>query len=256
MQTSDAARWIEIEIEFDLLENYISLIKTNYNKLIEGEKEKTTKKIEELQAEENNEFIIEEISAGLEPLENGIIPRFLSASAIIAIWGAYESFLQSIATKVARDQRIELQMSDLKGDFLQRSKNYFRKVLDIDMYSEKTDLNFLAKIYDLRNALAHANGRLSDIHNVDVPEFKKWLASRKEVDVVDEEYLIVSFDFVEQSFKFVKALISELTTRLDVYIYQSHPNLATEWYQNNPRKRLRSALPGQTPSRVPSEIVM
>src|SRR5262245_45751576 len=124
----------EIHGELFIIRDYINLIVNNYAELMELERNRVDLAFKEAFKninEENSELAAVLIAEHEYNLNVGIIPRFLTASAVIAIWGAYESAIQGIASLVAKYQTIDLRMSDLKGDFLHRTKIYFKKVLGI-----------------------------------------------------------------------------------------------------------------------------
>lgn len=203
----------DIEYGFFLISLYIDLIERNYSELIKTEKERIDANFEKdlTGNTEEDRWVHSTISSLYYLLDDGITPRFLAASAHIAIWGAYESAVHEIATYYAKNRGISLRLSDLKGSFVERAKRYFGSVLHFPLHPDGTDWPQLERLADLRHILAHANGRIQDVN--DWAKAEKWISTTKGIQIVEDEYVVITFEFVRETYKFIEKLLFDLINR-------------------------------------------
>lgn len=92
-----------------------------------------------------------------------LLPRFLRGPFLVFLYAVYESMVTE-AADVMRDRVSESRRLAEYGaknlGFLQRAAKYYREVLAFDLCLDPTTWERLDALCELRNALAHANGRL------------------------------------------------------------------------------------------------
>ena len=86
---------------------------------------------------------------------------------------------------------------------------YYRYVLQFELSTDNESWKRLKLLYDLRNAMAHANGRLDMVKG---DKRKKRILSERGVE---DRYgfIVVSGDFLRETFEVVKGEVSGLTGR-------------------------------------------
>jgi hypothetical protein len=202
-------RFVEVGYELMMLSEYVALLETNLPTIIEAEKKRIWLDLDrEDDADRSSGYHLE------QRLEEGVTTRFLTAAAVTGTWAIYEATVAKMASHIQRSKEVSLRMSHLKGNFLQRARRYFDDVLKLDLHPIDTDWSRLERLGNLRNVLAHANGRLWDVPEDDRRRATSWVASTPGLTIVDEEYLIVSLAFARESLSFVDDLLRELVERV------------------------------------------
>ncbi len=96
-----------------------------------------------------------------ELLRSGPV-RCLTAGALLATWGVYETVVNVIAQRVRRVRELDLSPDSLKGSLIGRLRQYFDEVLRFELHPHlETDWPRLEELYRLRNVMAH-NGSCVD----------------------------------------------------------------------------------------------
>jgi hypothetical protein len=186
-------RFAEIPYELLILSEYIKLVERNLPTIVEAEKPR--------------------IWQGLDRDDPGERTRFLTASCLIAVWALYEAAVSQLAAYVRHHREASLTLSDLRGGFLERARKYFDDVLRFDLHPVDTDWRRLGTIAALRHALAHANGRLDDIKPPGRERIEEYVRDDQRLSI-EEEYVIVSLEFVRDAHAFIDTLLHDLIERV------------------------------------------
>jgi hypothetical protein len=101
------------------------------------------------------------------------LPRLLRSSFIVVLWAVYEAAVKELAEYLRC--KGDLKMSDLKGDFTQRSRKYFSHIPGTALYSSDEVWERLRRIEIVRHAIAHANGRLTEVSEPKRNELNAWI---------------------------------------------------------------------------------
>ncbi len=88
------------------------------------------------------------------------LPRFFRGPFLVALYAVYESIVTEIARLIQVKQSQQININDLRGDFLKRAKRYYKHTLKFDLYSDEKVWQQVRMLSILRNVFAHANGRL------------------------------------------------------------------------------------------------
>lgn len=186
----------------EALEEYIGILEAELPSLIENERNRLRQNVKQEDEQGLHYAEIAEIQ-----LDEGITTRLITGNALIATWATFESAVQ----RSARSLEIR------KDKLLDMTKKLFER-LAIPYPSETRDF------YDLRNALAHSNGRIEDVGvdtSNETPQKRKRLkieqlaVSSAGLKISHDGYLIVSIEFVRRAFEFIKPLLLDLATRTD-----------------------------------------
>jgi hypothetical protein len=201
-------RFAEIPYELLILSEYIKLVERNLPTIVEAEKPRIWQGLDRDDPGERS------IGSHLEfELEQGVTTRFLTASCLIAVWALYEAAVSQLAAYVRHHREASLTLSDLRGGFLERARKYFDDVLRFDLHPVDTDWRRLGTIAALRHALAHANGRLDDIKPPGRERIEEYVRDDQRLSI-EEEYVIVSLEFVRDAHAFIDTLLHDLIERV------------------------------------------
>ena len=135
-------------------------------------------------------------------------PRVLRGPFLVTLFSVYESAVTEIANLIQKKRSEPLSIEDIKGDFLGRSKKYYSSVLEFDLSMSNEHWQKLRLLSDLRNIIAHTNGR---------PEATSAKKSKKLLNVtgVSEEIgcIVVTGELLREIFIAVKRELDDLVAR-------------------------------------------
>lgn len=66
-----------------------------------------------------------------------LLPRFFRGPFLVALYAVYESAVTEIARLIQGKMDQKITINDIKGDFLERAKKYYKHILEFDLYSER-----------------------------------------------------------------------------------------------------------------------
>lgn len=152
------------------------------------------------------------------------IPRFFRIGAIISIWGLFESFLTDFAVYVGKREKVGVSFRDIRAEnFRSQIEKYFEKVLKISIPWSSEERERLGQLQDLRNFLAHRNGRLMDLPPENEKRIKELVARMAGVRV-DGSIVAVSPEYVSQVASLVFETVGRFSQQLaDKYVQPIPP---------------------------------
>jgi hypothetical protein len=147
------------------------------------------------------------------------IPRYFRIGALIPIWGLFESFVSDVARYTMNRESNSLTLREIRApNFRSQVEKYFEDVLNIALPWSAEQRNSVGALQEVRNIIAHRNGRLMDLHPNKRRESEKLVKSVDGVEIqhssiiVSGEYITASKDLV---FKMLESLISMIADRYD-----------------------------------------
>lgn len=135
------------------------------------------------------------------------LPRLLRSSFVVVLWAAYEAAVRELA-EYLRCQG-QLTMNDLSGDFTQQSRRYFRHILVTPLHSSDEVCERLGRLEVVRHAIAHANGRLSEVKPSNQKRLNRWIKENRGI-TQERGCLMLSEAFVRQGYADVSREIERL----------------------------------------------
>jgi len=127
------------------------------------------------------------------------IPRFFRIGAVVSIWGLFESSLTDYALYVGRREKIGLSFKDIRAEsFRSQIEKYFEKVVRIPIPWSTDERERIGQLQELRNFLAHRNGRLMDLSPVSEKKIKD-LVGRMNGVAVEGSTVVVSPEYVTEA---------------------------------------------------------
>jgi hypothetical protein len=203
-----------LESYLNVLEEQISHAQAQYRLRAERELAKEKTKIEYL-----------EYGAKLSEIDEAAdnqIPRFFRIAAIISIWGLFESFITDFAVYVGKRDGIGFAFRDVRAhNFRSQTEKYFEGVLRIQLPWSPQERECLVRLQELRNFIAHRNGRLIDLPHKKEKEIRNLVAKIANVGI-DGSSVVVSATYISDA----AALVFELVGRLNQQLATNYGEFA------------------------------
>ena len=136
------------------------------------------------------------------------LPHILRGPFLVTLFSVYESAVSEIAGLIQKKQGREIGMEDLRGDFFDRAKIFYKHVLGFKLSTSNERWRRLMVLSSPRNAIVHTNGRIDLINS---KTRKKILGLEGVSDEIG--FIVVSGDFLRETFKIVKDDLEDLMAR-------------------------------------------
>ena len=136
-------------------------------------------------------------------------PRVLRGPFLVTLFAAYESAVTEIARRIQESKGVRISLRDIRRNgFLSQSRKYYEGVLQFELSTSNERWERMRLLSKLRNAIAHANGRVETIGVEKAEELMRWPGISKEMDCI-----IVSEVFLRETFGVVKDDLEDLVAR-------------------------------------------
>lgn len=206
-------RFVELFHELYALENYIVSIESQLPDLIKKEEGKAFSELKE-RGYENDPIERSQVEQRLSELIEEVLPRYFWGPILVTLWAIFESGLIEIAKEVKDQQKQMIKLNDIRGNVLDRSDKYFNHILKIDINTKDNSWDHLKMFYVLRNALAHANGRIENIkREEDISEINKWAKNGIGISQING-FLVFTSGFVRTTYSIVFEVLKGLTDQV------------------------------------------
>lgn len=204
-------RVLEVQSELYALEDHLKIIETQMNRTQRKERLKldTLIKAERLSSEDPEWH--QAINDYTERIEF-LLPRFFRGPFLVSLYAVYESAVTEIAALMQKKLSLGISIKDIKGDFLERSKKYYKHILKFDLYSESDTWQRINMLAELRNAFAHVNGRVEMLNQKSRKKIKNW--GKQKLGIMSYSgYIVCDAKIVSQIFKAVSVSLKDLLDR-------------------------------------------
>ena len=205
-------------LDVTTLEVYLGILEDELPRVIESQRKRIWQDVKEGDEEAHYYACIAE-----HELDSRISTRLLTGTALVTIWATYESVIRRIADGLQEAKGLPKPKDPMR---IMNARKYFKDNLHFDLYPAGTgDLIYerIQNLYALRNALAHANGRLSDVRPDEAQHrVEKLATSSSGLQISDNRDLLVSMEFVLSAFQFIYQLLVDVGQRADRELKQSH----------------------------------
>ncbi|MGC2698116.1 MAG: hypothetical protein WA738_20195 [Candidatus Angelobacter sp.] len=105
---------------------------------------------------------LDEDSWDLQEVFEEYFPTLQRRSALLTVWGFLEHELDALCLLYQSEKGFKLAFSDLAGKGIDRSATYLEKVAGLLGLKSSREWNALKEIQNIRNLIAHNDGRLHD----------------------------------------------------------------------------------------------
>ena len=139
---------------------------------------------------------------------NCFLPRISRGPFLVILFSVYESAVKEVAKLIQKSRGQQIALDDIKGNLLNRAKKYYSHVLRFELSRENQRWERLTILLNLRNAIAHTNGRLEMSSEAE----RKRILRHQEVKE-ESGFVIVSGAFLRETFTMVKEDLEDLLVR-------------------------------------------
>jgi hypothetical protein len=204
-------RLIEVESDLSGLKEYYETLESQISHLAEHRRKSMYERLRALG------LLSDPVEVDLErqvyewEVEHGL-PKSFRGSFIVLLWATYESGVMDVARFLQRVGHHALAPEDLTGGVLDKMQKYYAKVLHFPLHPLLKDWSPVRRLYAVRNAIAHANGRISMM----TPNIRKSIKPLLDQDDGLQDswgYIIPTTTFVEMSLRTVNELLGDLVAR-------------------------------------------
>ena len=142
-----------------------------------------------------------------------LLPRFFRGPFLVSLFAVYEASTTEIARLLQKAQGKAISIDDLHGnDFLDRAKKYYKHILNFDLCAGNPAWQQIKMLSEVRNAIAHTNGRIEMLRGRAKEKILGWAKKRIGIDT-NWGYIVVDRTFVERTFSNVQASLEDLVQR-------------------------------------------
>jgi len=204
-------RLLEVEGELYALEDHLNLIEGQMEKFQMKERLKLDTYIrnEKLSSDEPEWYIAkQEYDERIEIL----LPRFFRGPFLVALYAVYETAVTEIAQLIQKNLSQGISIKDLKGNFLDRAKRYYKHILNFDLYTDDKEWQGIKMLAELRNSFAHVNGRMEMLNENSRKTIKKWEKQKKGIATYSG-YIVCDAKIVAEIFENVRISLKKLLDR-------------------------------------------
>lgn len=199
-------RLLEVSMELNALEKHLELIEDQIGREQRDARSNMEAKVLELDPKDEAEWSL--LQQEYHYLVDFVVPRVLRNPFIVSLFAVYESTITEIAKLIQQKKGVAISIDDLKGDLLKRSKKYYEHVVQFQLCLGNDTWQRLMLLADLRNAIAHTNGRLDM-----VPRRTRERILRSEAVTEELGCLVVEGAFLKETFAIVKNDLEGLVER-------------------------------------------
>ena len=150
----------------------------------------------------------------VEILVYEVLPRFYRGPFLISLWAVFESGVIEVAEYIRKTRSRTLKLRDIRGrDKKEEWDKYFTHVLNYPLGVEGPTWQQLDELRQVRNVLAHANGRLDLSDENTRQQIERWCAEGRGLS---SHYglLLFSEEYTRQAQVLVTEVLSSLTDRV------------------------------------------
>lgn len=204
-------RLIEVSAELHALEEHLITIENTISHIEKSENEKLKARLtsEGLSPGDDDwEYAGQEYAHHI-----GItVPRMFRGPFLVSLYSVYESAVTEVARLIQKRLGQAIALNDLRGDFLDRAKKYFRNILDFELITHEGEWQNIVILSHLRNAIAHANGRM-ELLNPDLQKKISAICKSTAGVSVRDGYLVLEPVATEQFLRTIRSVLEDLVKR-------------------------------------------
>ena len=204
-------RLLDVSLEIHALEDHFELIRTQISHLSEVERSMLDefRRKEKLTPEDPEwDFARQECDHKVEFL----LPRFFWGPFLITLYAVYETAVTEIARLIQTTQRQQKSMNELRGDFLKKANKYYKNILHFELCNNNKTWERIKMLAELRNAVAHVNGRIDMLKKNSRDKIKTW--EKQNIGISSYyNFLLVDENFSKETFIQVRLSLENLVER-------------------------------------------
>ncbi len=206
-------RLLNIDLELSALDSHLYLLEEHIRKTKASEHTKLQKEIDEHKLTPDDPDW--QINRGeFFYFVDYLLPRFFRSPFLVSLYAVYESAVTEIAKLMQEKNGIATFINDhkLKGDFLNKAKNYYDHVIGFPLCTNKLEWDRIKMLSDLRNAIAHANGRIEMLKPRIEKKITDWEKQKIGISSMNG-FVVIEEGFLRDTLGLVSASLSDLVER-------------------------------------------
>ncbi len=208
-------RFVRIRLEFQTLIHISEVLRQQLPDVIEKKLDSFIVRARELDDDDPvKEILILNYNTQFYQFVQRDIPRFYNSPLLLILYAICEAAIVEIAGIVQNETGSLLGINELKGGFINRSTKYFEKVLRFKLFKKNEDWKRFKILTALRNAIAHANGRIDMVEKDLMSDIKKYAKSFKGINI-ESGVIVISLEFVEETISLMNTAILDLMSRVE-----------------------------------------
>ncbi len=136
-------------------------------------------------------------------------------SVFLISYGSFESFLKLLTKIFKKYFNFKIDANDFKGqDYIEKSKNYYEKVIELNLNTGGTLWGKIKKYQGIRNRIAHNNSTVGDQNE----NYKNQISLINGVKIIDNEILLYDKDFIlsfwDSACKYISIIIEQIEAKI------------------------------------------
>lgn len=146
--------------------------------------------------------------------------RYFRYSVIVLIFSILEHLLEKICNIVKHFKGLSLNPNDLKGQGIERAKNFIRKACKIPFPSDSSEWKFIQDLLKVRNCIVHTNGKVDEYKNPE--KLKDVINHINELDSDEHGYVIIKKELLPKLLNNIKKLLGKVCESCFCDKYYTH----------------------------------
>ena len=217
------SRLSNAELALEMLTEHLQLIENLIEDQKKKERDKLDREFEEIDKRYKCANFTPELNAEKEAQKEiarkeyewriDDLPLFFRGPFLVSVYAVYESVVIEIADLIRDKQSQQIKIGDLKGNFLDRAKKYYKHILQFKLYSNER-WQQIKMLSDLRNAFAHANGRVDRLKSNLKKKIECWDQQQNiGISITPFDHVKCEADIVADLFGAVRDSLEDLIER-------------------------------------------
>ncbi len=201
-------RLIDLKLEISILESSLLVAKSQFSQLEELHRDirdQFLKNVENTTNDFNTVFAWDQYENKLK-FE---IPRLVWSPFIISAFATFESGMFELAHEFQKINKHRIAIEDFNDRKLDKFKKYYDLVLNISLKDNNERWKTLKMLADIRNAIAHHNGRVKMLNSELQIKLENWAGENTGIGI-ENGYLIVYEQFANTACQNVISMLREL----------------------------------------------
>ncbi len=216
-------RLLDVSLELSALEDHLELIENQIQSLRTSEKIALDSLVRS-QNSSPDDFEWDEAYRDYYHKVESLLPRLFRGPFFVSLYAVYEAVVTEVARLIQRTLEQPLSLNDIRdSDFLDRAKKYYRHVLRFELCGDNTTWQQIIVLSELRNAMAHTNGRWEMLGEATKDRIKKWKKTHTGLEIV-EGYIIADSAFLRKTFGIVRSSLDDLVERYKLWDDSKNPS--------------------------------
>jgi hypothetical protein len=203
---------LEIDSELAALDYHLNLIEEHIRNKEAFERIKSRQKIKKLNlTSDDPKWHYEKYE--LDYIIDFLLPRLFRGPFLVSLYAVYESAVIEIAKLFQAQKGIEFSIMVQKGkNFLDKAKKYYEQIIYFQLYSDEETWKRIIILSKVRNAIAHANGRIEMLKPKAQENIKNWENQNIGISSMSG-FVVIEENFLRETLRLVSASLNDLVER-------------------------------------------